>query len=303
MASIAFEDEILTSLYRRRQKLQIVIGRPPAIPRAVQQHHSAPKCGGRRQPADKIYLGCIHECSYIYGMRWLILTLVAAFWSQAAHAATPEKVARQFADTVFSSENEEKNKKQYAGRLVRWPLNQRIPARMFGDPGRGRIFVRDYDELGKLYSAETSSGWRSETDAGKIQFYIFMIPRDRFKETGVTDLTQRIACFVALEVDDNYHITHARVGIDTDMNNKRVRHCIFEENMQAMGLRNDSCRNYRPTLFCDDDHHLEGPTNADRMLLRILYDPSLKPGMNKEEAMPIVRRLIKKHWSEYMGAE
>ena len=85
------------------------------------------------------------------------------------------------------------------------------------------------------------------------------------------------------------------VMIGTDIDANLQRHCILEELVQITGLANDSC-DYRPSLFCEDDHVME-MTPADRVLLRTLYDVRLTPGMTRLEAMPIAAAII----AEQMG--
>ncbi|MDB6177591.1 DUF2927 domain-containing protein [Paracoccus sp. Z330] len=65
--------------------------------------------------------------------------------------------------------------------------------------------------------------------------------------------------------------------------------CIHEELAQGMGLANDS-PNARPSIF-NDDEEFALLTRHDELLLQILYDPRLKPGMRADEATPIVRRI------------
>jgi hypothetical protein len=65
--------------------------------------------------------------------------------------------------------------------------------------------------------------------------------------------------------------------------------CYHEEMAQGMGLSNDS-PDARPSVF-NDDEEFALLTPHDEALLRILYDPRLRPGMTAEEAMPIVRAI------------
>lgn len=65
--------------------------------------------------------------------------------------------------------------------------------------------------------------------------------------------------------------------------------CIHEELAQGMGLANDS-PGARPSIF-NDDEEFALLTRNDELLLRILYDPRLRPGMSEAEAAPIVRRI------------
>ncbi|MCT8159598.1 DUF2927 domain-containing protein [Pseudoruegeria sp. SHC-113] len=66
--------------------------------------------------------------------------------------------------------------------------------------------------------------------------------------------------------------------------------CIHEEVAQGLGLPNDSPK-ARPSLF-NDDKEFALLTQHDETLLRILYDPRLKVGMNAKQARPIVDRIL-----------
>ncbi|MGV8952314.1 MAG: DUF2927 domain-containing protein [Cypionkella sp.] len=65
--------------------------------------------------------------------------------------------------------------------------------------------------------------------------------------------------------------------------------CIHEELAQALGLPNDSPQ-ARPSIF-NDDEEFALLTRQDEMMLRILYNPALRPGMRIPEARPIVEQL------------
>jgi hypothetical protein len=65
--------------------------------------------------------------------------------------------------------------------------------------------------------------------------------------------------------------------------------CIHEELAQALGLPNDS-NAARPSIF-NDDEEFALLTRQDELMLRILYDPALRPGMTESEVRPIVETL------------
>ena len=73
--------------------------------------------------------------------------------------------------------------------------------------------------------------------------------------------------------------------------------CIHEELAQSMGLANDS-PTARPSIF-NDDEEFGLLTTQDELLLRMLYDPRLKPGMTPAEARPIVETIA----AELLGGE
>ncbi|MCA0274152.1 MAG: DUF2927 domain-containing protein [Proteobacteria bacterium] len=62
--------------------------------------------------------------------------------------------------------------------------------------------------------------------------------------------------------------------------------CIHEELAQSMGLINDSPR-ARPSIF-NDNEEFALLTRQDELMLKMLYDPRLRPGMTLAEARPIV---------------
>ncbi len=67
--------------------------------------------------------------------------------------------------------------------------------------------------------------------------------------------------------------------------------CAQEEMAQAMGLPNDS-PDARPSLF-NDDLEFALLTEHDEILLRMLYDPRLRPGMTAAEVRPLLPEIAR----------
>jgi len=88
-----------------------------------------------------------------------------------------------------------------------------------------------------------------------------------------------------------YAIYFAVVYIRAEVEGLSRRSCIEEEIAQTMGLARDDA-SLRPSIF-NDDEEFALMTEHDAMLLRLLYDPRLEPGMTMSEAMPIVRRIAR----------
>ena len=82
-------------------------------------------------------------------------------------------------------------------------------------------------------------------------------------------------------------IQRAAAVIRAELPNRLRTSCIHEEISQGLGLANDSAQ-ARPSIFNDDDE-FGRLTNHDELLLQILYDPRLKPGMDRAAAAPLVR--------------
>ncbi len=67
------------------------------------------------------------------------------------------------------------------------------------------------------------------------------------------------------------------------------RSCVHEEVAQGLGLPNDSPA-ARPSIF-NDDEEFALLTDHDALLLQILYDDRLTPGLTPEEARPLVEMI------------
>ena len=66
--------------------------------------------------------------------------------------------------------------------------------------------------------------------------------------------------------------------------------CFHEEIAQGLGLANDYPR-ARPSIF-NDDEEFATLTRMDEVLLRVLYDRRLKPGMREAEARPLLGPIV-----------
>lgn len=84
---------------------------------------------------------------------------------------------------------------------------------------------------------------------------------------------------------------HAVALIRAETPARLRRSCIHEELAQGMGLANDS-HMVRPSIF-NDDEEFAYLTRHDELLLQILYDPRLRPGMTEAEARPIVLQIAR----------
>lgn len=91
--------------------------------------------------------------------------------------------------------------------------------------------------------------------------------------------------------------TDALAVIRAELPDLSRRACFYEELAQGMGLPNDSPR-ARPSLF-NDTAEFAVMTVLDEQILRVLYDPRLRPGMREREARPLVRQIA----NELMGGE
>jgi len=115
---------------------------------------------------------------------------------------------------------------------------------------------------------------------------------------ALVDMSRHTYCMVFAFSNGTSPVhTQALVVIRTEHPDLLREACIHEELTQAMGLPNDSPR-ARPSIF-NDNEEFAYLTRHDELLLRILYDPRLHPGMTAEEARPVVEAIAR----ELMGGE
>lgn len=102
------------------------------------------------------------------------------------------------------------------------------------------------------------------------------------------------ACMFGLDLDDKKAIRKAWVVIPVDyaQEHRQLLSCIVEETTQAMGLPSDSDKVF-PSVF--NDHTPESLlTGLDALLLKLLYQPAIKPGMRASQVKPILASILQK---------
>ena len=115
---------------------------------------------------------------------------------------------------------------------------------------------------------------------------------------AITDLSPATFCVVFAFSEGNSASYSRAVAVIRGEHPDRLRlSCLHEELAQGMGLANDSPR-ARPSIF-NDDEEFALLTRHDELLLQILYDPRLRPGMTEAEARPIIETIA----AELLGGE
>lgn len=108
--------------------------------------------------------------------------------------------------------------------------------------------------------------------------------------SGVTNLDPSTYCLVWTQSNAaSNQFERAFVFIPAEHPDLMRLACIHEEIAQGLGLPNDSPM-ARPTIF-NDDEEFALLTRQDELMLRMLYNPQLRPGMTEAEARPIVETL------------
>ena len=97
-------------------------------------------------------------------------------------------------------------------------------------------------------------------------------------------------CIYEAFLNSDSSIIASRALLKADMPKSLVHPCIVEEITQAFGLFADD-DTVNPTVFSAS--HYEDLTGLDKLLVRILYDSRIKPGMRYPFARPLVEQIVK----------
>ncbi|SFA51285.1 Protein of unknown function [Paracoccus halophilus] len=228
-------------------------------------------------------------------------------------ALSPEKLADDFIRIALYDE--------YArdgGRLVardtpaplrRWqrPVQLRVE---FGDSVDTGQRSRDRAEIGSFAARiQRVSGHPVSLTGAEGNFAVLIVNEDERRAIGprlnslvpgipdsdvnaLSELAPQNYCTVFAYSQGNSAVYVQAVAlIRAELPPRLRRSCIHEELAQGMGLANDSPM-ARPSIF-NDDEEFAYLTRHDELLLKILYDARLQPGMTEAEARPIVLQIAR----------
>ncbi len=178
----------------------------------------------------------------------------------------PILMSVEFGDSVLLAQRQKDNADiaQYANRLSRITG---LPIRQVQSGANFNVFVVNEDERKAL--------------APRIREILPGINEAALNT--VTDMPRSTFCLVfALDPGNDGSFSQALAIIRGEHPDLMRLSCIHEELAQGLGLSNDSGA-ARPSIF-NDDEEFALLTDQDELLLRMLYDPRMIPGMGADAA-------------------
>jgi hypothetical protein len=97
-------------------------------------------------------------------------------------------------------------------------------------------------------------------------------------------------CLSGFAKDESYRIIRSEVILVVDAGEFVFLDCAYEEMLQALGPINDD--NSVPWTMFNDEVSMGYFGFYDQLLLNILYDPRIKPGMTPEEARAVLPAIL-----------
>lgn len=220
-------------------------------------------------------------------------------------------LTRNFLKIAFYQEYSERGgrllNRENASYLHRWdqPIRYDITFGASVPQDRQDRDRREINRFANRLSGLTDLGFSASTQGTNLHVFVVnederqaLGPRLRQIEPGISNATvnavvnmRRSTYCLAFVSDPGADGTYAQavVVIRGEHPDLLRTSCIHEEIAQSMGLPNDSPA-ARPSIF-NDDEEFGFLTNHDEMLLRILYDRRLRPGMREAEARVIVETI------------
>lgn len=100
----------------------------------------------------------------------------------------------------------------------------------------------------------------------------------------------RTVCFFLIWHQPPEQIVKAIVVANAEADLAHLNSCLLEELTQVMGLPND-VQSYWPSMFHPNDMGVEHSI-WDKLYLKTLYDPRMKPGMKPAEALQVAKGIF-----------
>ncbi|WP_223423019.1 DUF2927 domain-containing protein [Tateyamaria pelophila] len=219
-----------------------------------------------------------------------------------------EMLARNFEQIVFFNEYDSgRQRSGVPGELRRWEAPIRMGV-VFGASVPPSQRQRDLEDVTKYAKRLSQATGHPITVGDDPNFLVFFVNEDERADTiaavaprltgvsavnlgPVRNLPDDVYCAVAAyAAGADRSVYTAAVAVIRAENPDLLRlSCIHEELAQGLGLANDS-PDARPSIFNDDDEFAL-LTSHDEVLLGMLYDRRLSPGMSLAESQPMIRVL------------
>jgi len=213
----------------------------------------------------------------------------------AARDLPDERIIRNFDIVVFRNEYREGTSE----RLRKWvaPIRILVDSRAGDGDLQKRLVEAHVAQLVEITgydiaivqnrrSANVVAVFERSAKIGKV-LEEFFPDADRVAEIFASSL-----CMGRYYVNDDFEIVKGVVIIPSDRATSlgRLPACVVEELTQVLGLPNDSAEVF-PSIFNDKSIDL-ALTGHDVLLLRLFFDPRLRPGMTRAEVLDLVRRIL-----------
>ena len=226
----------------------------------------------------------------------LCLALPAFSGSTAPSAAAPytfstEELIDGFMKTVFGLEYRSWSWQPYLVKKYTGPV--RFYVHNLAAKNRKPMVYRFIEQMGTGVRGLSTIVVPTPAEAN---FHVYVVDRSQYRDVvrrhiykdPTADVPGR--CLVRV-VSDRRGISQSAAVIVSDEGDFLFRRCLVEELLQGLGPMNDDT-SLSHSVFNDRSRHSRF-TTFDRLLLNMLYHPSIRPGMSPEQVQPLLPGIVR----------
>lgn len=227
---------------------------------------------------------------------WLVITLTSITAATWANSLTNDWQSPAYIEKAFSEIALKNEYRQTDGRVIKWQQPIYYQYQYYFLPKNDLVTRLTDAHLAQLKNITKHPIQNSNTVHPANFKIIFTKDRyyqmaiDTFAPSDVKNLSRESHCMGTYHLNKQHEIVHAAIIIPVDhaMSRGLLPACIVEEITQVMGLPNDS--DWVNPSIANDKSRIDLLTGLDYIMLKLLYSPDLKAGMNQNDIQPIVRR-------------
>ncbi len=209
-----------------------------------------------------------------------------------SHWQDPNFIKKAFIEIALKNEYQETDM-----RVVKWSKPIRYTFIYEGLPQNDMIEGLTSSHLKHLSQITEHSISQANDQQANLKI---ILTRDKFFKESIqkhgianqSHLARESNCIAFFQTNSHNQITQATVIIPVDhaMSRGLLPACIVEETTQIMGLPNDS--DWVHPSIANDASKLDLLTGLDYLMLKILYDKNLKPGMELQKAKIQIKKTL-----------
>ncbi len=211
--------------------------------------------------------------------------------SAAPHTFSTEELIDGFMKTVFGLEYRSWSWQPYLVKKYAGPV--RFYVHNMAAKNRKPMVYRFIEQMGAGIRGLSTM---VVPTPGEANFHVYVVDRGQYRDVvrrhiykdPTADVPGR--CLVRV-VSDRRGISQSAAVIVSDEGDFLFRRCLVEELLQGLGPMNDDT-SLSHSVFNDRSRHSRF-TTFDRMLLNMLYHPSIRPGMSPEQVQPLLPGIVR----------
>ena len=209
---------------------------------------------------------------------------------QRQEAARPDRIApfeammQNFDRMAFGEEGE----RRAWTAVQRW--QEPVRAILIGD--NAEVYREDVRSLFAEFGRLTGIPFTLTDGDSNANMRIFFSARDWYRSAVGRSFPrpEAVVCFTNTSVDQCGAIGLTNTVIPEDLGGRAARSCLAHELMHALGFQGHPARSFESALR--NGVGFEQLTVNDRILIRTLYDPRLRPQMSVEDGLAAARDIV-----------